>query len=221
MWKRGNQLNFRLENHSSNPAYDVDVWLIGVYNQETIPYKSLVQKKYVKEIKIDFKNSLFPEEQLKSYGITDRSVHYGFPPKMSCSYRARFYKLPDTVFLVIQFKDALGKNYLYQTILFQGIQDDSLFKKIYMEYSPFKSVGRINVMPFFKNWKKAVDHVKFTSFFHVFKLLCSDIISRIRKHKWINKEIRDVLKRIVPGNYQKETNKRTFFTEDRGKFSSI
>lgn len=219
--KRGNSLKFEIANYSSNPAYDVDIWLIGAYDKTIVSYKSLIYKKYVKENKINFKDTLFKDPFLKEkesdfYGIIERVTYYAFPPKTKCSFTPYFYKTPGSVYIVMQFRDTLGKNYLYQAWLFE---EDSNFKKGYIKYSPLKSVGRIK-MSFFKDWKSIAQIVRFTSFFHVFKLLCLDIVSQVRKRRWMCKETRDILKRTISSGHQKGAGKHYVSGEDKGKFSS-
>ncbi len=216
----GSSLQFKLTNYSLYPAYDVDIWLIGIYDEESVPHKSLLQKKYKKEIKINFENTLFKKDEFDFYGIRDRACYSAFPPKSQCLFSPQFSKMPEQLHLILQFRDAMGKNYLYQAWLYREGKKENYLKMGYLNYSLLKAVGRID-FDCFLDGKEIYEIAKITNFINFFRLWCSLIINKIRVYIRLDKSIKDILKRVIPAGYQEKFKNCYYPPEDRGKFMSV
>lgn len=218
-----NSLQFELKNYSSYPAYDIDIWLIGVYYEENVPYKSLLQKKYEKEIKIDFRNSLFEfDDEVRFYGVVDRVIYCTFPPKNKCSFIPQFAKIPESMNLILQYRDAIGKNYLYQTWLFREFNGKSnVFKSGYLRHLPLKHVNRIDYEYFTEDIREIYKNGKLTNFFHFLRLLQEFILNKIKIRIYIDRDIRDILRRVIFSGQQKKIKNNFKGVEDRGRFQQI
>lgn len=214
-----NSLEFELKNYSSYPAYDIDLWLIGTYEEGDVPYKSLLQKKYARKINIDFKNTIFKVDEFRFYGIIDHVVYSAFPPKNKCSFVPRFAKIPENISLVLQYKDATGKNYLYQAWLFG--EGNDVLKLGSLRYSPLRTVGRIGYGYFQESIKELYKIVEFTNFLHFLRLWLGFILDKTRARLYLDKEIRDILRRVIFSGYQEKFKNDFHNVEDRGEFHQI
>lgn len=220
---------FTLENHSNYPAYDVDLWVIGQFDEEVVPYKSLLDDKYKKGVKINFSKCLY-EYESTTYGVVDRVVHYAFPPKTKCDMKLDFVMPPETLYIVLQYRDSFGHNYLYQSWLFgkqstKNKRDLSLGYLVY-KFKPAKRISYNTTNNMEDLYKDLHDTFKFTS--HVFLLwrllrlipICLEyFVIKIRRNLYLDKEARDILMHSFPSGYQKI--RRQFWIEGRGDFIGL
>lgn len=216
---KSNSLQFELKNYSSYPAYDVDVWLIGTYEEGDVPHKSLLQKKYAKAIKIDFEDTLFPIDEFRFYGILDHVTYCAFPPKTKCSFTPQFTKKPEMLNLILQYRDATGKNYLYQAWLYS--EEGAFLKSGHLNYSPLKAISRIDYGYCLENFMELREISKIVGFFHFLKLCNERILNKMKARLYLDKEIRDILKRVIPAGYQEKFKNHFGDIEDRGLFQQI
>jgi len=221
-----------LENHSSYPAYDIDLWIIGNYFQDKTPYKSLLSKKYKDEVKISFSHSLYPYKSTH-YGVVDRIAHYAFPPQSRCVMDLEFNIPPDCCNLVLQFRDTAGNNYLYQswffTSIFQETQKDLRLGFVKSSFKPRKRIefieyyhaGTGKYLRVIRNIFEGTDHIFFpVRLLRLVPLTFELFTAKIRAYSYLEKDIKDILYRSFPSGYQTDRNSRMDI-EGRGTFTSI
>jgi len=216
-----------LENHSNYPGYDVDLWVLGHYYQEEVPYKSLLSKEYEDEVNISFSKGLYRYDS-EDFSVVDHIEHYAFPPQSKSEMNLKFSKPPATFSLVLQFRDSAGNNYLYQSWLYPdefSIADEDL-KLGSLKYS-FTPAKRLEYVGLFGNRKDLINIFKGTG--HIFfpvRLLrlipisLSFLVASLRIRLYLDKNVRDALLRSFPSGYQKNI-KSLFSIEDRGTFMKL
>lgn len=213
-----------LENYSNYPAYDVDLWIIGIYYQHDIPYKSLLGRQYKSKTKISFSRGLY-SLKWKDYGVVDHITHYAFPPESRCVMDLNFVTPPDSLQLVLQFRDTMKNNYLHQSWLFKdksSHMEEAL--KLGALKTSFKPAKRINYCC--GCMSSGLDSIfKFTDFIFLPKRVLRlipiafsfYIVPRIRAYLYLDKNVKDILLRSFPSGYQKKN--KGLSIEGRGVFT--
>lgn len=220
-----------LENLSNNPAYDVDVWIVGHYYQEEVPYKSLLSDEFKSEVKISFSDGLYPYES-EHYGIIDRVSHATFPPNSRCEIDLEFKSQPQGVDMVMQFRDSGGNNYLYQCWLFPNSNNKIRRKDLKPGYVVFdlRPVKRIEYQyPYpvrFVGWRYFFNIFKHTEhiflpvrFLRLIPFLCESILNVFRAKMYLEKDIKDTFFRSFPSGYQ--SCEKSSELEGRGTFTRL
>ncbi len=215
-----------LENHSNYPAFDVDLWIIGEYQEDEVPYKSLLSKEYKNKVKINFSKSLYGYKP-GHYGIVDHIIHCAFPPKARCIMDLEFIIPPETLSLVLQFRDSIGYNYLYQSWLFMDQARKERRGLTLGSFTPqFKPAKRIEY-PMFGGIKDLYDIFRVTDFIifpvrflRLIPMALEHIIAKIRLHLYLERDIKDSLLRSFPSGYQ-ESGGRLSSIEGRGNFTEL
>lgn len=107
-------LSVSIENHSEHPANDVDILVIGNFEHNEVPYDELVSDAGKKRLERD-KFSLLEEDEFKFYGVYERTVYQAFPGKGIIELKLIYPTLPDSLYVVFQYRDLAGSNFLHQS----------------------------------------------------------------------------------------------------------
>ena len=105
-----------LSNTGHNPAYDVDVWVLGVLFEEDLSMQTFLNR-FVKHDRreaaraIDSSSENNPDN---NYGIFDRFLYGLFPAHRSVSASLAFPIKPSSLYVLVQYRDVLGTNYLQE-----------------------------------------------------------------------------------------------------------
>jgi hypothetical protein len=191
------KLIFYLENLSSFPAFNIDLWIIGTFNQEEYPYEKILSDEYRKSVKINFNKTLYNYES-EFYGILDRAIYYEFPPKSKIEFELSFGNVPTTINLIMQFQDSLGNNFVYQTWLYE---DGDRMRQGFLKYIPLKKCSRIDYLL----WENSIPA----------------LINKLKSRFILDKELRDILIRTIPAGYQKISSRKYFGIEDKGILTKV
>jgi hypothetical protein len=216
-----------LENYSNFAAYDVDIWIIGEYFENDTPVMSLLSEDGKKKVKIDFSKSLFNRLDGtlddRAYGIADRIYHYAFPPKTKCRIHLDFMVAPETAKLIIQFRDTMGHNYIYQSWFFFETEEKNL--KLGSHKVNFQPSKRLEFPTFSTEgdvWG-VFDSAKFRPMLirpiHFIFLTWQFFIQKIRFSILLEKGVKDIFLRTFSRKFQKKHG--GFFIEDRGEFFEL
>lgn len=101
-------LFFLIQNPSNLPAFFVDAWVIGIYDEDDVDIPTFlvkhVSKKEYREMKLNSTDEGF-------YGVYDRFFFPNFPQKQQNSIRVEFPSPPISFRALLQFSDVKGTNY--------------------------------------------------------------------------------------------------------------
>lgn len=112
--KNNKHLSVRIENHSEHPANDLDILAIGNFEHNEVPYDKLTSDAGKKRLDRD-NFSLFEEDEFKFYGVYKRTIYQTFSGKQSIEVNLTFPTLPDSLYIVFQYRDLAGSNFLHQS----------------------------------------------------------------------------------------------------------
>jgi hypothetical protein len=197
------------------------------YDNAEVPYKSLLAKEY-ENSEIDFSKTLFKyslDDEFQSYSILDRVIHYSFPPKSRCDFDLSGTPIPESIDVVIQFRDAVGKNYIYQTWLHSGYGDP---KEVLVagftkpNFKPSKRIEYFSGRPLKEHLKyfRVISYMFFPERVYKFcKEIGNDVVSRFRLRLILDKHIRESLLRYISSGILKDN--RSFEMEGRGQFKTL
>lgn len=153
-----------IRNIGQVPAFDIDIYISGILNDDIIPRNKLIEKYVIKKVKnnkIIIGRINLDEVELigdGQYGIYERGVYPTLPPKRLIDY-ATDYKIAINQFeILIQFRDYLGNNYAQLYWFFQD-DDKTCFKFGLMEPNVPKITPRLDLNDI-KNSKLIPDNFK-------------------------------------------------------------
>lgn len=201
-----------IENRSNYSAYDVEIWAIGSFLEKEFPHKSFIVPKFFEKSKIDFSKTLYKKSKevfsdFEYYGIADKIIYYIFPPKSGVSINIDFVNLPQSIYLVLQFRDSMKNNYLNQSFYFQSIDNPNLFKLSDCKYK-FNTIRRFSYHNLIFGRKQifSIDSHKFmfSKLIYCLKKMCKFFFIEIKYRMYLDREIRDIFLRTLPSTYQKK-----------------
>lgn len=105
-------LKLRVLNPGAPSALDVDVWPIGVYTKDDQPLAHFIAQ----HARPDIQSELLDEwtaGEAGQYGIFDCLTFSVFPGRRQVEMPLRFPVTPSYVYVHLQFRDIVGRNYLY------------------------------------------------------------------------------------------------------------
>ena len=136
---------------------------------------------------------------------------------------------PEMFSLVLQFRDSLGNNYLYQSWLFTDTaKEERRNLKLGSFEAKFKPAKRIEYNPssIFDSIKQlrlvftATNHIIFPMrFLRLIPMLLEIFTTKIKMHLYLEKDIRNILLRSFSAGFQDLTEH--VFIEGRGSFSEL
>lgn len=200
-----------IENFSTYPGYDVDVFVLGTYFEESVPHKSLLSDKFKNKVKINFSDGLYNYDS-EHYSVYDRTQFYAFPPNRKIEYELNLMIPPETLEIIVQFRDSMGQNYLYQSWLFSTEKERRTPFTLGSFTTYFKPTKRIGIIESTMGLKdlfeiaEATDHINiFSRFLRLIPMYSNILLARIRIYFYIDKDIRDSLLRSFSSGYQRNT----------------
>jgi hypothetical protein len=93
-----------IQNPSTNTAYDVDAWVLGIYDEDD-PVREKIEAGTKGKVNVTDEGF---------FCIFIRRVYYAFPAKTRVSSRLIFPSRPETIHVLAQFRDGGGLNYSQQ-----------------------------------------------------------------------------------------------------------
>lgn len=117
--------NLVLQNHSDNAAQDVDVLIIGQYSIDDMPAERF-RELYVEETR-GAKPEISPDDE-GFYGVYHHFIYCSAPPHRQVRAALEFPVQPDSLQVLLQFRDVLGNNYYRIYWLFTEPTVDDRFK---------------------------------------------------------------------------------------------
>ncbi len=97
-----------IQNLGSSAAVDVDILAVGQYFDEENPLDQFLLE-YAAEDRV--RNlSLAPTDE-GFYGVSSRFVYASFPPRRQVTALLQFPVCPESLYILLQFRDVLGNNY--------------------------------------------------------------------------------------------------------------
>lgn len=118
------RLRFVLQNHGDSAAGDIDVLIVGTYSEGDLPLEEFCER-YVAG-KQDIKRGITSTDE-GFYGIFHHYVYCSAPPHRQVNAALDFPVEPDTLYILLQFRDVLGNNYYRIYWMFrESLENDRL-----------------------------------------------------------------------------------------------
>lgn len=112
---RDGRIVIQISNPSEHPAYDADVYTIVSYSEDDIDLPTFITK-YVQEKHKKERVALTDEG---FYGVYDHFVYPDFPSRKRVEAELRVPQRPGTVYVLVQYRDLSGLNYVQTCWFFQ------------------------------------------------------------------------------------------------------
>ncbi len=115
---------FVIQNPSNIPAFDIDVWVIGIYSEEDLDIPTFFKKYVTQKENKDPADWITPTEE-GFYGVYERLTFPIFPQKQQNNSQLQFPQKPGSILAFVQFRDIKGTNY-HQVYWFfsESIEDE-------------------------------------------------------------------------------------------------
>lgn len=108
----GGQLRLHVLNAGTPSAVDVDVWPIGVFTQADLPLADFITRHARAGCQSELLDEWTPGEA-GQYGVFDSLTFSVFPGRRQVEVPLRFPATPSYVYVHLQFRDIVGRNFLY------------------------------------------------------------------------------------------------------------
>lgn len=114
-----NRATLAVSNTGNAPAYDVDIFALGIYAEEDEDVHSFM----VKYARPDFSGHPLSADDEGFYGVFDRCWYPIFPHRRKTDVELDFPVCPSSMHLLLQYRDSSGTNFSYIYWLFKGLHD--------------------------------------------------------------------------------------------------
>lgn len=135
-------IGYSIQNNSDNAASDVDLIIIGIYHTDDYDLKSFINDygdiAYINDLNINSTEEGF-------FGVCHRHIYYAVPPHKQVDCNLYFPVEPDSLYILLQFRDVLGNNYFRVYWLMKDSYEDKRLKIGGIEPNRIKTWARIDI----------------------------------------------------------------------------
>lgn len=96
-----------IHNTGNISAYDVDLLIVGIYNEDTIDVPTFM----VKYVNPKYRETSLSANDEGFYGVYERIIYPIFPQKRKVVAPLSFLQMPDQILILLQFREVSGTNY--------------------------------------------------------------------------------------------------------------